>query len=164
MGSGALHLPLRSTCSEIEGPGAVGRVACLPDGARAVGLVALTLAAFLVLAIGAVMAEPQFPPLTGRVVDTAHLLSGADRAELTADIAALETRSSDQLVVVTLGSLQGYEIEEFGYKLGRFWQIGQKDKDNGVLLIVAPNERKVRIEVGRGLEPILTDALSKSII
>src|SRR5690606_22456892 len=75
-----------------------------------------------------------------------------------------EQKSTDQLVVVTVPSLQGYEIEEYGYQLGRHWGIGQKDKDNGVLLIVAPNERKVRIEVGRGLEPIVTDLMSKIII
>ena len=68
------------------------------------------------------------------------------------------------MVVVTLPSLQGFSIEDFGYQLGRHWGIGTKEKDNGVLLIVAPNERKVRIEVGRGLEPILTDAMSKIII
>jgi uncharacterized protein len=67
-------------------------------------------------------------------------------------------------VIYTARSLQGYEIEDFGYQLGRAWQIGQKGKDNGVVLIVAPNERKVRIEVGRGLEPQLTDAMSRLII
>ncbi len=67
-------------------------------------------------------------------------------------------------MVVTLPSLQGYTIEDFGYQLGRHWGIGTAKLDNGVLLIVAPNERKVRIEVGCGLEPILTDALSKIII
>ena len=77
---------------------------------------------------------------------------------------ALEDKSSDQLVVVTLPSLQGYTIEDFGYQLGRHWGIGTAKLDNGVLLIVAPNERKVRIEVGYGLEPILTDALTKIII
>jgi uncharacterized protein len=67
-------------------------------------------------------------------------------------------------VVVTLPSLQGYTIEDFGHQLGRHWGIGTEKLDNGVILIVAPNERKVRIEVGRGLEGILTDALSKLII
>jgi uncharacterized protein len=76
----------------------------------------------------------------------------------------LEAKTSDQLVVVTLPSLQNYPIEEFGYQLGRHWGIGQAGKDNGVLLIVAPKEREVRIEIGRGLEPVLTDALSKIII
>jgi len=109
-------------------------------------------------------AEPQFPALTGRVVDGANLLSQSDRAVLEADLRALEGKSSDQVVVVTLPSLQGYPIEDYGYRLGRHWGIGTKELNNGVLLIVAPNERKVRIEVGRGLEPILTDALSRVII
>jgi uncharacterized protein len=118
----------------------------------------------LLIWIGAAAAEPQFPALTGRVVDDANLLSPADRAELTADLKALEDKSSDQVVVVTLPSLHGYAIEDYGYQLGRHWGIGTKEFDNGVLLIVAPNERKVRIEVGYGLEPILTDALTKIII
>jgi uncharacterized protein len=118
----------------------------------------------LLLWIGAAAAEPQFPALTGRVVDDANLLSPADRAELTADLKALEDKSSDQVVVVTVPSLQGYSIEDYGYQLGRHWGIGTEKLNNGVLLIVAPNERKVRIEVGRGLEPLLTDALSKVII
>src|SRR5215467_2753477 len=109
-------------------------------------------------------AEPTFPPLTGRVVDDAQLLGAGDKEQLTADLKALEDKSSDQLVVVTLPSLQGYSIEDYGYRLGRHWGIGTKQLNNGVLLIVAPNERKVRIEVGRGLEATLTDALSKIII
>lgn len=117
---------------------------------------------FLVTA--AALAAPEFPPLTGRVVDNADLLSAADEQALTEELKALEEESSDQLVVVTLPSLQGYPIEDFGYQLGRYWGIGTANLDNGVLLIVAPNERKVRIEVGYGLEPILTDALSKIII
>jgi uncharacterized protein len=112
----------------------------------------------------ATAAEPNYPQLTGRVVDDANLLSPDERAELDADLKALEDKSSDQLVVVTLPSLQGFTIEDFGYQLGRHWGIGTKEKDNGVLLIVEPNERKVRIEVGRGLEPILTDAMSKVVI
>jgi len=109
-------------------------------------------------------AEPAFPALTGRIVDQAGLLQPADAAAITNDLADLEQRSTDQVAVVTLNSLQDYTIEDYGYQLGRKWGIGQKGKDNGVLLIVAPHERKVRIEVGRGLEPILTDAMSKLII
>jgi uncharacterized protein len=109
-------------------------------------------------------AEPKFPPLTGRVVDDAHLLTPADKAAIESDLKALEDKSSDQLVVYTTNSLQGYPVEDYGYQLGRAWGIGQKGTNNGVILIVAPNERKVRIEVGRGVEPQLTDALSKLII
>ena len=116
------------------------------------------------LALLPASAEPTFPALTGRVVDGAGLLSPEDRDALTAELKALEEKSSDQLVVVTLPSLQGYPIEDFGYQLGRHWGIGTAKLNNGVLLIVAPNERKVRIEVGYGLEPILTDALTKIII
>ena len=105
-----------------------------------------------------------FPALTGRVVDEARLLSAEREAALTAQLEALEAETSDQLVVVTVNDLQGYPIEDYGYQLGREWGIGQGENDNGVLLIVAPNERKVRIEVGYGLEPILTDALSARII
>ena len=112
----------------------------------------------------AVAAEPTYPQLTGRVVDDADLLSASDIAELDVGLKALEDKSSDQVVVVTLPSLQGFTIEDFGYQLGRHWGIGTKEKDNGVLLIVAPNERKVRLEVGRGLEPLLTDAMSNVII
>lgn len=115
-------------------------------------------------ALPALAAEPTFPALTGRVVDDAGLLSATDQAALEADLKALEEKSSDQVVVVTVPSLQGYPIEEYGYRLGRHWGIGTAKLNNGVLLIVAPNERKVRIEVGRGLEPILTDALSRVII
>lgn len=110
------------------------------------------------------VAQPRFPALTGRIVDEAGLLKSADKAALERDLVALEEKSSDQLVIYTARSLQGYEIEDFGYQLGRAWGIGQKDKNNGVILIVAPKERKVRIEVGRGLEPQLTDAMSKLII
>ena len=126
-------------------------------------LFALALAAFL-FAVNGAYAEPKFPPLTGRIVDEAHLLSPADKAAIEADLKGLEAKSSDQIVVFTTKSLQGYPIEDFGYKLGRAWGIGQKGTNNGIILIVAPTERKVRIEVGRGLEPQLTDLLSSVII
>ena len=102
--------------------------------------------------------------LTSRITDEAGLLSAEDYTAIQAELAALEKTSTDQVAVVTLKSLQGYPIEDYGYQLGRKWGIGQKGKDNGILLIVAPNERKVRIEVGRGLEPVMTDAMSSLII
>jgi uncharacterized protein len=105
-----------------------------------------------------------FPALSGRVVDDAGILDEETRAALTQKLAAFEARTTDQLVVVTLKSLQGTSIEDFGVELGRHWQIGQRDKNNGVLLLVAPNERRVRIEVGYGLEGALTDAVSRLII
>jgi uncharacterized protein len=127
-------------------------------------LACLALWAMAIAMAAAAYAGLTFPPLTGRVVDEAGLLTPEDRAALTGELAALEEMSTDQLAVVTLKSLQGYSIEDYGYQLGRAWGIGQKGKDNGVLLIVVPSEHKVRIEVGRRLEPILTDALSSIII
>lgn len=125
---------------------------------------ALTLLAMLWLIVPALAAEPKFPALTGRIVDGAGLLDASTRGKLDGQLAAHEEKSTDQIVVVTLPDLQGFEIADFGYRLGRFWQVGQKDKNNGALLIVAVKERKVRIEVGYGLEGQLTDALTRAII
>ncbi|CAN5184930.1 hypothetical protein BH10PSE4_BH10PSE4_10560 [soil metagenome] len=122
------------------------------------------LVALAMLATPALAAAPTFPTLTGRVVDNANVLSPQVETDLTTKLAQLEQTTGRQLVVVTLPSLQGYEIEDYGYQLGRAWGIGEKGKNSGVILLVAPTERKVRIEVGYGLEPILTDALSSVII
>jgi uncharacterized protein len=124
-------------------------------------LVVVTLAA---VGIGAVGAAPSFPALTGRVVDQAGVIEPAAEARLDAKLADLEQKTRIQLVVATLRSLQGYDIADYGYQLGRAWGIGQKGDDNGALLIVAPAERKVRIEVGYGLEGVLTDAVARLII
>jgi uncharacterized protein len=106
-----------------------------------------------------------FPQLTGRVVDQADIIPEEVEAQLISQLTALEAASSDQLVVVTVPSLQGYEIEEYGYRLGRVWQIGQGERlNNGVILLVAPTERKVRIEVGYGLEGVLTDMFTGQVI
>jgi len=105
-----------------------------------------------------------FPALSGRVVDDANILDAATRSALTQKLEALQQRTGTQLVVVTLKSLQGTSIENYGVELGRTWHIGEKGTNNGALLIVAPNERKVRIEVGYGLEGTLTDAQTKVII
>jgi uncharacterized protein len=105
-----------------------------------------------------------FPELTGRVVDDAGILDPATKTALERKLADFDAKTTGQLVVVTLKSLQGTSIEDYGYQLGRHWQIGQKEKNTGALLIVAPNERKVRIEVGYGFEGTLTDAVSKLII
>jgi uncharacterized protein len=105
-----------------------------------------------------------FPPLTGRVVDEAGILDAATEQALTDKLAAVEAKSGDQIVVATLKSLQGTSIEDYGVQLGRTWAIGEKNKNNGAILIVAPNERKIRIEVGYGLEGALTDAVTRLII
>ena len=105
-----------------------------------------------------------FPKLDGRVVDTANLLSSNAKEKITTTLKEHENKTSNQIVVVTLKSLNGYEIEEFSYQLGRFWGIGQKDLNNGVLLVIALEEKKLRIEVGYGLEGALTDKISYEII
>jgi uncharacterized protein len=107
---------------------------------------------------------PPFPTLTGPVVDDAHLLPADVLQQLSEKLAAYAQANGAQVVVVTLPTLNGYPIEYYGYQLGRHWGIGQKGKDNGVLLIVDAGERHVRIEVGYGLEGTLTDAQTVLII
>ncbi|MFL5298068.1 MAG: TPM domain-containing protein [Phenylobacterium sp.] len=129
---------------------------------RGGGLIVAVLA-FFVLA-GAALAAPKFPALTGRVVDDAHVLSPATQQKLDGELASLEAQTGHQLVVATVPDLQGYEIEDYGYQLGRNWALGRKGVNDGAILLVAPKERKVRIEVGYGLEPVLTDALTSVIL
>ncbi len=105
-----------------------------------------------------------FPPLTGRVVDQANVMTAQSRGEIEAKLKALEDKSDIQLVVATVKSLQGGDIETYANQLFRTWKLGEAQKNNGVLLLVAPAEHKVRIEVGYGLEGTLTDALSSVII
>src|ERR1700689_555596 len=105
-----------------------------------------------------------FPQLTGRVVDQANVMSAESRGDVEAKLKDFEDKSSIQLVVATVKSLQGSDIETYANQLFRFWKLGQAQKNNGVLLLVAPAEHKVRIEVGYGLEATLTDALSSVII
>lgn len=114
------------------------------------------------------LAAQTFPKFTGLVVDDANVLPAQTKADLTAKLQALQKDTNRQVVVATIGDVQGYPLEEYGYKLGRAWGVGLKDADNGAIIFVAPNnpagQRGPRIEVGRGLEPILTDALTSVII
>ena len=136
-----------------------------PVGLRGRWAAVLAVAALTLLTAFHTLAAPTFPPLNGqRVVDDAHVLTPQTQADLTNKLAALEQKTGDQVVVVTLPDLQGMEIEDYGYQLGRAWGIGQKGKNTGTLFIVAPSEHKVRIEVGYGLEPVLTDGLSSLIL
>ncbi len=105
-----------------------------------------------------------FPKLEGRVIDEANLLSPAVKKDIDAILKKEENRTSNQIVVVILNSLNGYTIEDYSYQLGRFWKIGQKDKNNGILLVVSMEEKKIRIEVGYGLEGSLTDKIAHEII
>lgn len=122
------------------------------------------LLALLALLLAAPASAQTFPPLTGRVVDQADLMTPAQEGELDRKLEALQRASSRQLVVATVSSLGGLPIEDYGYQLGRRWGIGQRGANNGIILLIAPTEHKVRIEVGYGLEGIVTDALSSQII
>jgi len=112
----------------------------------------------------ALAADLNFPPLTGRVVDEAGLLSQPAKDRITGWLAQFEQATKRQVVVVTVKSLEGDTIEDYGYRLGRAWGIGQKGRDNGVLVIVAPNEHRARIEVGYGLEGALPDVIADEIL
>ncbi len=122
------------------------------------------LVSFLFFIGVAAWAAPTFPELSGRVVDQAGLLTPVQEQSLSALSKAIEDNTTAQVVVVTLKSLDGYDIADYGYQLGRYWKIGQKDKNNGLLIIIAPHDHKVRIEVGYGLEGDITDALSNDLI
>ena len=123
----------------------------------------LTLCLTLVAQAATPLPAP-LPALTGRVVDTADMIPPQTEAALTRQLAALEAQSSDQLVIVTIPGLEGADIADYAYALAQNWQIGQQGTDNGIILLVALADRQVRIEVGRGLEGTVTDAMSGLII
>ena len=126
--------------------------------------VALLLTVFAVAVANAQDVATPAQALTGRVVDAAGIIDPTARQQLTQKLADFEAKSSDQVVVVTVPSLNGEDIETYSNRLFRAWALGQKQENNGILLVVAPNDRKVRIEVGYGLEGTMTDALSSVII
>ena len=150
----------------MQSKGRLEPVRIIPPDRRALGLFACSLAlSLLAVVVSAALALAfDFPPLTGRVVDQANIIAPATRASLAAKLQTLEDRSGIQFVVATVKSLEGDDIEDYTNRLFRTWQLGEKTKNNGVLLLVAPNEHKVRIEPGYGLEGTLTDALAKIII
>jgi uncharacterized protein len=153
--------------SPASGRGSSGRSITRIDWiirARALRFLALGFLTLGVLVLAGAVLAANFPTLTGRIVDQAGVIPAATRTALESKLAELEAKSGIQLVVATVASLDGEEIEPYANALFRTWKLGEKTKNNGVLLLVAPNERKVRIEVGYGLEGTLTDALSKVII
>ncbi len=121
------------------------------------------LGALLVAAAASVAHAVEVPPLTGRVVDGAGIL-GVARERLGALLADHEARTTTQIAVLTMPTLGGEPIEEAGLRIANAWGLGQKDKDNGVLVLVVPLDRRMRIEVGRGLEEALPDAEAKRIL
>jgi uncharacterized protein len=113
---------------------------------------------------GSAVAQPKFPHLVGPVVDAAGILDTIAENEIAQKLLDYQLASGHQIVVATIPSLEGYEIRDYGNRLFRNWSLGDRQRNDGVLLLVAPTERKVSIEVGYGIEPDLTDALSKIII
>jgi len=138
-------------------PGRTSSVLARSGWRLAIGIIALLYTALVVFAVN-------FPALTGRIVDQANIIPAETRSAIEPKLADLEAKSGIQLVVATVTSLEGQEVEPYANELFRSWKLGENTKNNGVLLLVAPNERRVRIEVGYGLEGTLTDALSKVII
>lgn len=132
---------------------------------------AVILVAVIALAAGAVgfgarvwADDMPLPALTGRVIDKADILSDAAEAALSTKIETHEQVTTNQIVIVTLPDLMGRPIEDWGLMLGRSWGIGQKGKDNGIVFLIAPSDRELRIEVGYGLEGDLPDATANEII
>ncbi len=104
------------------------------------------------------------PYLTGRVTDNAGILSDDMRKSITLQLKAHEDKTTNQIAVLTVPALDGVSIEDYASSVFQEWKLGQKGKDNGILLIVAPNDRRMRIEVGYGLEGTLTDGMAGNII
>lgn len=132
-----------------------------PDGVwRAFLALLLLLCAFPAIA-------QTFPALTGRVVDAANLLQPDQKAALEAKLQGIEQATGHQVVIATIPDMQGYPLEDYGYRLGRTWKLGDAQKDDGLLILLAPNnpvgQRGPRIEVGYGLEPLVTDAFSSVV-
>jgi uncharacterized protein len=163
-------LPMLPICrSVVSWPGRVAELPnrkCVSVGGVLItaGGIAFCIALLLAILLQAAMADPELPALDGRVVDVAHILDKSVVERLTGDLADYEARTSTQIVIVTLPDLQGYPIEQWGLALLRGWQIGQKGKNNGVVVLIAPNDRQMRIETGYGAEGPLPDATASQII
>lgn len=138
------------------------------DDSLRLGWLAVLLLAALIAFLPSSVSAQTFPKFTGLVVDDANVIPADRKAALEAKLAAFQQRTHRQLVVATIGDMQGYALADYGYRLGRTWGVGLRDVDNGAILFIAPNnpvgQRGPRIEVGRRLEPLLTDALSSVIV
>jgi len=130
-----------------------------------VGTVLRVLALAWVLSGGSfVAAAVSVPPLTGRVIDLTGTLTAAQVQSLAETLQALETRKGSQLAVLILPTTQPETIEQYGIRVAEQWKLGRKGVDDGAILIVAKNDRTLRIEVGYGLEGVLNDATAKRIV
>ena len=117
----------------------------------------------IILAAGFAIAA-DIPYLTGRVTDNAQIISPETQKALTSRLKVHEERTTNQIAVLTIQTLGGESIEEYAVAVFKEWKLGQKGKDNGILLIVSPGDRRMRIEVGYGLEGIMPDSVAGSII
>jgi uncharacterized protein len=124
----------------------------------------IALAAIAVCAGATILSAVDVPYLTGRVVDEANIIRPETRARLTAVLRGHEDSTGNQIVVLTVPTIQPDSIEDYAVKVFESWKLGQKGKDNGVLVVIVPQDRKMRIEVGYGLEPTLTDGRCGQII
>jgi uncharacterized protein len=124
----------------------------------------LSVVLLTVFAAGATAQEADIPYLTGRVTDNAQILSEETRKSLSESLKAHEEHSTNQIAILTIPTLAGESIEDYAGRVFKEWRLGQKGKDNGILLIVVPNDRRMRIEVGYGLEGTMTDAMAGRII
>ena len=128
----------------------------------------LALLVSVLLALGVLLpnlAQAQaFPALTGPVVDQANVIPDDVEARITGKLTAIRDQSQRQLQVVTVTSLEGYDVADYANRLFRTWQLGDKSRNDGVMLLIAPGERRMRIEVGYGMEPIITDGFSFLVI
>src|SRR5690606_262665 len=134
------------------------------QGGRRTATAVCALLLFALLAAALPALAQSLPALTGRVVDNAGMIDAATEAALVQKLAAFEQKSSDQIVVATIPDLGGEAIEPYANRLFRSWGLGQAGEDNGVLLLVARDDRRMRIEVGYGLEGTLTDLHARLII
>jgi len=119
---------------------------------------------FLLLLIPSQVSALDTPNLQGYVNDYAHMISGSARVKLEEELKSFEQSDSTQLVILTVPSLEGETLEDYSIKVVEAWRLGQAQKDNGILFLVSKNDRKIRIEVGRGLEGRLTDLMAGRII
>src|SRR3982751_846730 len=123
-----------------------------------------SLLALLLCWAASALALVAVPPLSGRVVDQTGTLSPGDIASLTQTLKDLETRKGSQVAVLIVPTTDGEAIEQFSLRVAEAWKIGRKKVDDGALLVIAKNDRRLRIEVGYGVEGALTDATTKRII
>ena len=129
-----------------------------------VAMLYVCMSVVLMVPFSAAQSAKPIPQLTGRVVDLANMIDAGEEANIVARLEAHEKKSGNQVVVLTIPSLNGESLEEYSLRVARGWALGQKDVDNGVLFLIAKNDRKMRIEVGYGLESTLTDAIASFII